>query len=450
MTEPVISARSVGKSYKMYRKPSDRLWQGIFRRQMAENDFWALRDVSFQVMRGETVGIVGKNGSGKSTLLQMIAGTVQPSEGDVAVKGRVAALLELGSGFNPEFTGRENVYLNATILGLTRAQVDERFNSIAEFADIGEFIDQPVRSYSSGMSVRLAFAVIVHVDADVLIVDEALSVGDAFFSQKCMRFLREFQKRGTLLFVSHDAGAVTNLCARAIWLEEGRVRMQGSAQDVVEHYMAQQHAASRGKLAGDRVEVASRPRMTRLEQSDVTAPDFRKAAMDELGLRNRIHTFEFDVEQSGVQFGAGNATITSVDLLDEAGSKKPLCGAELVTLQITVQLKDQLDNLIVGFYVKDRLGQRLFGDNTYFPYMHSPISGEVGEIIVVDFRFRMPLLPAGSYMIDAAVASGTQEDHTQQHWIHDALEFRALDDSMAHGLVGIPMLSIDVSRGRAE
>jgi len=224
--EIVIEVQGVGKAYHMYERPSHRLWQALAgKRKSFYKDFWALRGVSFSIRRGQTVGIVGRNGSGKSTLLQMIAGTLNPTEGHISVKGRVAALLELGSGFNPEFTGRENVYLNATILGLRRDQIEQRMESILAFADIGEFIDQPVRSYSSGMSVRLAFAVIAHVDADILIIDEALAVGDAFFSQKCMRFLRDFQKHGTLLFVSHDAAAVTNLCENAVWLENGKMRL---------------------------------------------------------------------------------------------------------------------------------------------------------------------------------------------------------------------------------
>ncbi len=201
-------------------------------------EFWALRDVEFTVERGETVGIIGRNGSGKSTLLQLICGTLAPTAGEVKVKGRVAALLELGAGFNPEFSGRENVYMCASILGLERAEIDRRFPDIAAFAEIGEFIERPVKTYSSGMYVRLAFAVIAHVDADILVIDEALAVGDAFFTQKCMRFLRDFQKRGSLLFVSHDTSAVINLCRRALWLEEGRMRMAGSAKDVCEAYLA--------------------------------------------------------------------------------------------------------------------------------------------------------------------------------------------------------------------
>lgn len=193
--------------------------------------------MSFHVQKGETIGIIGRNGSGKSTLLQIICGTLTPSGGRVAINGRVAALLELGAGFNPEFTGRENVYMNAALLGLSKAQIEERLDAIFAFADIGGFVDQPVKTYSSGMYVRLAFAVIAHVDADVLVIDEALAVGDAFFTQKCMRFLRAFMERGTVLFVSHDTNAVVNLCTRVVWLDKGRVREIGPAKDVCDSYL---------------------------------------------------------------------------------------------------------------------------------------------------------------------------------------------------------------------
>ncbi|MEN5059262.1 ABC transporter ATP-binding protein [Luteimonas sp. TWI1416] len=440
----VIEVKSVGKSYHMYERPSHRLWQAMLgKRKSFYKDFWALRDVSFSIRRGQTVGIVGRNGSGKSTLLQMIAGTLNPTEGSVVVRGKVAALLELGSGFNPEFTGRENVYLNATILGLSRDQIEQRLESILEFADIGEFIDQPVRSYSSGMSVRLAFAVIVHVDADILIIDEALAVGDAFFSQKCMRFLREFQKKGTLLFVSHDAAAVTNLCESAVWLHNGRMRMTGTSREVVESYMTEQHVVGRREAGAEDIVVTHKsPRRV-----DRSAADFRLDEFREAGVRHRIAVFEFDPDTVGREFGAQGARIVDVRLRTDDGHPIQVVeGGELVRLEILVALEQALDKLIVGFYVKDRLGQRLFGDNSYFAYRENPVGGVAGETIVGSFLFRMPVLPSGSYMIDAAVASGDQYDHTQQHWIHDALEFRGVDETMRFGLIGLPMLSIEVSK----
>lgn len=215
-----IRVTGLGKTYKIHDAPSDRLKEMLIaplrrrlglRKKSYSRTFKALQDVSFELRKGETTGIIGRNGSGKSTLLQIICGTLAPSEGTVEVNGRVAALLELGSGFNPDFTGRENVYMNGAILGLSEAEIDAKFDSIHAFSEIGDFIERPVKTYSSGMMVRLAFAVIAHVDADILVVDEALSVGDAFFVQKCMRFLRKFMETGTVLFVSHDTGAVINL-----------------------------------------------------------------------------------------------------------------------------------------------------------------------------------------------------------------------------------------------
>lgn len=443
---PAISVRGVGKTFRMYERPVHRMWQALLGREHGHREFHALRDVSLDVIRGETVGIIGRNGSGKSTLLQIIAGTLEPTVGTCHVEGKVAALLELGSGFNPEFTGRENVYLNGTILGLSRAQIEQRMPRILDFADIGEFVDQPVRSYSSGMAVRLAFAVIAHVDADILIVDEALSVGDAFFAQKCMRFLRDFQKRGTLLFVSHDAAAVTNLCSRAIWLEEGAVRMQGPAGAVVEAYMAQQHARGRAEV-GDEVVHVGEAAPERWARRGAADPDFRVELLRALGVSNRIAVFEFDPEAAGAQFGAGGATIFDVVLLDEGERPASLLGGgEMVCLRISARANRPLASVILGFYIKDRLGQRLFGDNTHLVFRGDEAALEEGETLQASFRFRMPVLPSGSYMVDVAVASGSQDDHTQQHWMQDALEFRAVDETMRHGLVGIPMAAIEVTK----
>lgn len=443
----VIRVAHVAKSYRMYRKPSERLLHAIFGgNEGSASEFWALKDVDLAVRRGETFGIIGRNGSGKSTLLQIIAGTLLPTRGDVAVKGRVAALLELGSGFNPDFTGRENVYLNATILGLARREIDERLESILAFAGIGEFIDQPVRSYSSGMSVRLAFAVIAHVDADVLIVDEALSVGDVFFAQKCMRFLRDFRKTGTLLFVSHDAAAVTNLCDRALWLDSGVMQMQGTAKEVVEAYLAQQHAVDRRDTTDVEVRVSGARDM-----AEGDGPDIREALQQDLGQAGRISVFEFDPDKAGLEFGSGMARIVDVGLYDDAGSALQLTeGGEIVRLRISARMEHDLDGLIFGFYVKDRLGQRLFGDNTFLSTSLSSVSAEAGDLLTAEFRFRMPRMPMGSYLVDVAIASGTQENHTQHHWLHDALEIKALDQTMRYGLIGIPMLDITVGKGDAS
>ncbi|KAB0638877.1 ABC transporter ATP-binding protein [Burkholderia stagnalis] len=447
-----IEVNGLGKRYEIYAAPQDRLKQMVlprvsrlFGREPSAyfREFWALHDVSLQVRRGETVAIIGQNGSGKSTLLQLVCGTIFPSRGSVTTHGRIAALLELGAGFNPEFTGEENVYLSGMLYGLTETQLAERYDSIVKFSEIGDFISQPVKTYSSGMYVRLAFAIAAHVDADVLIVDEALSVGDVRFTQKCMRFLREFQKNGTLLFVSHDTGAVTNLCSRAIWLDHGVVRMDGGAKETVEAYLAEQHALDRG-TQGAVVKVAGRKKQRESIVLDVV--DSRWDAMRQNGAATRFEVFEFDPDGANGDFGARSATIERVGLTDENGKPITLVqGGEIVELKISASVHAPLRNLIFGFYFKDRLGQRLFGDNTFLTYNNQQIDGNEGQRLQAAFRFRMPMLPTGPYSIDVALATGSQDDHTQQHWIHDALTLRAVESSMRYGLVGIPMLDITIS-----
>lgn len=443
---PVIDVAHVVKDYELYARPSDRLKQLIVPRvreffglppRPYHRAFRALDDVSLQVARGETVGIIGRNGSGKSTLLQVLCGTLSPTSGRARVKGRVAALLELGSGFNPEFTGRENVFLNASLLGLTHEQTAQRFEEIERFAEIGDFIDQPVKTYSSGMMVRLAFAVIAHVDADVLIIDEALAVGDAFFTQRCMRFLRSFMERGTVLFVSHDTAAVRSLCTRCIWIDAGRVRMAGHPKEVCESYLEAFFEASQGGAAAP---AASTPRRV-----PGTGP-FRDARLDLINaspLRNDLRVFEFRPEANG--FGRGGATIIDVAFLDAEGRALSwMVGGERVELRITAECHAPLQSPIVGFYIKDRLGQTLFGDNTYLSFTASPVSCSIGELLEAGFHFDMPRLPAGDYVVAAAIADGTQEEHVMHHWIHDALQFKATASSVASGLVGIAMAGIDL------
>lgn len=437
--EVVIAVQGVGKTFRLYNRPQDRLLQHFTRRTLYR-EFRALEDISFELRRGETVGIIGRNGSGKSTLLQMICGTLTPTRGGITVHGRVAALLELGAGFNPEFTGRENVYLNASILGLTQAQIEARLDDIFAFAEIGDFIDQPVKTYSSGMYVRLAFAVIAHVDADILVIDEALAVGDALFTQKCMRFLRKFRETGTILFVSHDSQAVTNLCQRAVWLRDGRIERQGAAKDVCESYLAW--------LFGGKNQ-AQQPHPDRAPAAQAEPEhwvDARQPFINASNLRNDLQVFRFDPDEEA--FGRGGAAITDVHLATPEGARLAwIVGGEIAVLTIRVQVSQPLDRPIVGFYVKDRLGQTLFGDNTYLSYADAPQAATVGQTLTARFRFPMPQLPAGDYSIAVAVADGTQEDHVQHHWIHDALLFRSQCSAVAAGLVGIPMLGIDLSVG---
>ena len=433
-----VKVQNVSKCFHIYDRPRDRLLQLFARgRKHYYREFWALKDVSFEIKKGETVGIIGRNGSGKSTLLQIICGTLSPTSGMVEFQGRVAALLELGSGFNPEFTGRENVYMNAAVLGLSKAEVDGRLQDIVAFADIGDFIEQPVKIYSSGMMVRLAFAVIAHVDADILVIDEALSVGDAFFTQKCMRFLRKFMERGTVLFVSHDTGAVINFCERVVWLNKGVMRAQGEPKSVTQLYLAELYESQQGAST-----VSINQNLNTGVSSPKQAPrDMRLDFINATPYRNDIELFNF--QPDAANFGRGGGMIDSVLLLDAAGNPLSwVVGGEEVKLRIACRANTPLYSPIVGFFLSDRLGQPLFGENTFNFTSQAPLSIATGQIFDAEFEFRMPILPVGDYSITVALAEGTQREHVQHHWIHDALLLKSHSSSVSTGLVGVPMNNI--------
>jgi lipopolysaccharide transport system ATP-binding protein len=443
-----ISVASLSKCYQIYETPRERLKQFVSPRmqrmlgQAAKRyfrEFWAVKDVSLEVKKGETIGIIGRNGSGKSTLLQMICGTLTPTTGGIKTSGRVAALLELGSGFNPDFTGRDNIYMNASVLGLSREDIDARFGEIVAFADIGDFIEQPVKTYSSGMMVRLAFAVIANVDADILVIDEALAVGDAFFTQKCMRFLRDFMTRGTVLFVSHDTASIRSLCNRAIWIDKGQIVEMGHPKDVSERYLEAFFEASQGVHAKKRVSE------TQIWAAEGPRRDQRQAFLNATNLRNDIEVFQFVPDAAS--FGKRLAEIVDVALWDKDGHPLSwIVGGEDVVLRVRAFVAQSLTSPIIGFFVKDRLGQALFGDNTYISYMDRAVACGAGETIVAEFKFQMPRLASGDYSVSAAIADGTQKEHVQHHWIHDALPFRSVSTSVSAGLIGIPMLGIDLKK----
>lgn len=451
-SELAIEVEGLGKCFQIYATPGDRLRQFVLPRlsrmlgrpaKSYHRDFWALRDVSLHVRKGETIGIIGRNGSGKSTFLQMVCGTLEPTSGQLRTQGRIAALLELGAGFNPEFSGRDNVYMNAALLGLTDEQIAERFASIEAFADIGEFIDQPVKTYSSGMYVRLAFAVIAHVDADILVIDEALAVGDAFFTQKCMRFLRSFMQRGTVLFVSHDTATVKSLCDRVVWIDKGQVMQAGPAKEVCERYLQAYYEAQQG-TNGNAPSAAQQPQTALLPLHD-QRQDFFHASP----LRNDIEVFRF--QSDAPSFGVGGARVAGVWLLD--AQQRPLSwvvGGESVVLRVDAYCHQALTSPIVGFVVKDRTGQALFGDNTYLSYLQAPVACESGQQLRAEFSFDMPRMPVGDYTIAIAIADGTQHDHVQHQWIHDALHFKSESTNVATGLLGLPMRRIALHASHGE
>jgi lipopolysaccharide transport system ATP-binding protein len=438
-----VSIRDVHKSFLLYDKPSHRLWQMLMRgRRRFYREHEVLKGINFDVPKGQTLGLVGRNGAGKSTLLSILCGTLEPTAGDVRVNGRIAALLELGAGFNPELTGRENIDLCAQIYGLSEKEIEDRREDIIDFADIGDYIDRPVKTYSSGMFTRLGFSVVAHVDADVLIVDEALAVGDAYFVQKCMRFLHAFRTNGgTLVFVSHDMGSVTALCDRVIWLRDGYVALDDTPKVVAAAYLADLYgAAENAEVTGLDADVHDRL----VEDRPDHETDGRLAWINHSTLRNDIEVFPFarahDFGQRGAEFVGGG-------LYDRDGARLTwVVGGEWVQLRLKVRALVAIRSLIAGFVVKDKQGQALFGDNSYLTFSNAPVAAGPGEVVEFLFEFRMPILPAGDYAMSVAVSDGVQRDHVMHQWIHDALILSSRASSVAAGLVGIPMLNVDYRR----
>ena len=446
--EIAIRVTNLSKCYEIYNAPRDRLKQFLMSRLSRINknfqrkyfrEFWALKEVTFEIKKGETVGIIGRNGSGKSTLLQMICGTLNPTSGNIQTNGRIAALLELGSGFNPEFTGRENVYMNASVFGLSNDEINSRFGDIVAFADIGDFIEQPVKTYSSGMMVRLAFAVIAHVDADILVVDEALAVGDAVFTQKCMRFIRTFQKNGTLIFVSHDTASVQNLCKSGIWLKNGRIEKVGTAKSISEaylHYTLQEIYGDESKIISLKNSELRGNLKKEDRDSDVEilpAIDYGSVA----SVSNNINA------ANGWRTGCADIISASLMKLSD-GSDIYFEGGEQVRLIIRAKTKEILKNPIIGFLVRDRLGQDLFGENTliFTDRVSTPIlAGTSFEGI---FEFRLPMLPNGEYAVMASVADGDIQNNIQHHWMHDAMIIHMSSSKIRYGLVGIPFSRVEI------
>lgn len=442
--ETAMLLEGVSKRYELYDSPGDRLkqfilprlrrWIGLAPKQYFR-EFWALKNINFRVKKGETVGIVGRNGSGKSTLLQLICGTLTPTAGSVETYGRVAALLELGSGFNPEFTGRENIYLNATVLGLTKNEIDQRYDDIVAFADIADFIDQPVKSYSSGMVVRVAFSVIAHVDADILVIDEALAVGDALFTQKCMRFLRSFMKNGTILFVSHDVPSVKSICNRALWLEQGEARREGTPQEVCDLYY--QHTLQ--GLYGDEIKLNP---LSNLEADGITA--YGNGAPEQgpaIDYESKASVISNLAHASGFKSGAAEVIFFSMEKTENKVTSE-FEGGERVRVVMRAKANNLLTHPILGFIVKDRLGQELFGENT-IPFTQGkeyPVAP--GQEFEAEFVFRLPMLQNGQYVVMSSLANGDSYNHVQHHYLHDALVINVYSSKIRFGIIGVPFESV--------
>jgi ABC-type polysaccharide/polyol phosphate transport system ATPase subunit len=378
--------------YRLYRRPSDRLRELLPGSRSLHTDFWALRDIGFQLEKGETLGLVGPNGCGKSTLLQIVSGILQPTTGRVVTRGRIAALLELGAGFNPEFTGRENVYLNGEIMGLSRAEIDRAMPSIEEFAEIGRFIERPVKEYSSGMYVRLAFSTAIHVDPEILIVDEALAVGDAVFANRCVRKFQELRERKiTVLFVSHDLGLVKQLSDRAILLLGGRIGAEGHPKDVINRYIG---------LVLERQE----PRNKKDERV-----------------------------RASFRHGDGTSEIVGVEILNSHGEPAAsVASGEPITVRVHSRFTGAVRDPMVGILVRTRIGMDVYGTNTRIERIELG-DFAAGDELEVDFHLECWLTPQ-PYTLTVATQNA---DGTSHDWLDDALAFDVVDARVAAGVANL-------------
>ncbi len=438
----MIQVRQLSKRYMLYDRPLDRLADWLLPAALHRgHPFWALREMTFDVAAGSSVGIIGVNGAGKSTLLKILTGTTRPTSGDYRIQGRVSSLLELGTGFHPEFTGRQNIQFGAKMAGLTDAELAERYDGIVEFAELGDFIDQPVRTYSSGMLLRLGFALASSVDPDVLIIDEALSVGDLHFQQKCLRRIREFHERGTtVLFVSHDPSMIQNFCNEAILLDEGRMIDRGKPDQVIDYYTALLAEKYRDGGAGVRI-VRPRddaPATDTAQAAEGPAPD---AAADQNGWKTP------PLHARGHRTGNFRAMITSVWLEARAvhGNSQIVVTGTPAVLHVRWIAREPIPSATVGIMLRDRLGQEIFGVNSHYREVRmGPF--QPGES--VDVGFRMPInLGEGLYSITAAVHEGENHIETCYDWVEHAFSLQVLPNPEERftGLCRLPV-EIEVQR----
>jgi lipopolysaccharide transport system ATP-binding protein len=457
-----LSLTGVSKSYRIWENPIGRLihpiWKtfaslapatsgvsAYFHRRASTlyRDFWALRDIAIEVKKGESIGLVGRNGSGKSTLLQLIASTLQPTTGTVNVHGRVAALLELGAGFDMEFTGRENVYINAAILGLTRAEIETQISAIAAFAELGEFFDQPVKTYSSGMTVRLAFAVAAHVKPDILIVDEALSVGDARFQLKCARTIDRFIAQGvTLLFVSHDLSLVKRLCRRALLIDNGHVLYSGHPNDVANLYSKLLADGGSAETIAADVETLKkrRPSSQPAASEKRSLIDFQSSPAEPVSTRDAtlLASDPSSVQNADDEFSYGGqkGEIRGLGSFSSAGEPRLyFSSGEIGVFRMQVVAHEPIHTPIYAVTLKNASGVEIYGTNTHFTRQPLPAI-HVGEAHQIDFQ--CPLnLPAGAYFISFGFTQFVGDTLTVIHRRYDALKIEIHTANRSLGLVDL-------------
>jgi lipopolysaccharide transport system ATP-binding protein len=452
-SEIAIKVENLSKCYQIYGQPHDRLKQSIYPRlqrltgmqpKQYFRKFWALKDVSFEIKKGETIGIIGRNGSGKSTLLQLICGTLSPTVGTVATQGRVAALLELGAGFNTEFTGRENVLLNASILGFPREEILAKMDQILAFSELGVFIDQPVKTYSSGMFVRLAFSTAIHVDPAVLIVDEALAVGDARFQAKCMRRIKDIRQQGTsILFVSHDVASVRTLCDRAVWLDNGLIVDQGDVFPVTGRYMEfmfkdEQTGSDNLPKPAHQQQKSIMPHVT-CSVGDLQNEGEAKNEASLLTIESKVEISGSTLDSRPVtHWGSDKGIILSAVVCDDQGNRKDifLWGDTLeVTIDVHVPREIPREHLSVAFSIKDMKGTDLIVSTTHdFENKQLP---DV-ELFKVSFRLNN-LLVTGMYLLVAAVENRQNRDIHYYEYVEGAHYFSSLSKQQFFGIFQPPI-----------
>ena len=428
MSDIAVAVQALSKEYYLYRRPIHRVLETLLPlRKPLHTSFPALSSLSFTVERGESIGIIGRNGSGKSTLLQIICGNLQPTAGSVDVRGRISALLELGAGFNPEFTGRENVYLNTAILGLSHEETDARFGQIAAFAEIGEFIDRPVKMFSSGMYVRLAFATAISIDPDILIVDEALAVGDIFFQQKCMKYMKQMMEPKTIVLVSHDMHAVSSLCSRVVVLERGRMIYDGPTDEGIALYTRIVHNEIFARQEDEAVAVDTIPEEV-ITKTLVTDADF--------------HTWK-NVESES-RGGAGGVIIHKVSVTKNDSIFKTVQQGETVQVRMLIFAHKALDEVIFGYTVKDRVGIALFGENSVSLLAVPPPLA--AGFSVVRLQFVWPEVCPQEYTLTLGIGEGRHAfDHTIQCWAHNVVSFTAITPGRyVHGMFNNKLTSLQL------
>lgn len=426
-SEPAVRVENLSKCYQIYGKPRDRLLQMLFRgHRKYYREFWALRDVTFEVGKGETVGIIGRNGSGKSTLLQMICGTLNPTGGTIETRGRIAALLELGSGFNPEFSGRENVYMNGAVLGLSREEMDDRYEEILAFADIGDFIDQPIKTYSSGMVVRLAFAVQAMVGPDILVVDEALAVGDVRFQAKCFDRLKQLKQRGTsILLVTHSGEQIVTHCNRAVLLDEGRIVELGEPKQVVNRYMDLLFGKEKKESPVGPVTVVAD-----VHENASLAYDLN-SVQDVFSTRPGYNPHEY-------RWGDGAAAILDFYLAaDETAYPTSVTSGQQVTLALSIRFLEDLVRPILGITIKSKEGVTVYGVNSEtLARDEFKDYGKQGSVMsaVVQFTCR---LARGDYFLSLGIATRQGEEIIPHDRRYDAIHLQVRSDGSFFGLIDL-------------